>query len=233
MTERRLGALTSSALLVLAATLGCSEASSTGGDDTAGNGGEAGAGLTLPGGGAGGEVSGSSGASAGGSSGAPAGTAGAGGATSGFVEVGVCGQRGQSAVDADSFEGYEEFYLISDDGFGVDICVVRFDVGRIGPAPGGCDDCAWTHEVEYRNPEVLTDVDGVCANSELGFDSAKIEEIDGSREAYGFIDEYAGHVSVLMRYDETSAAWGPNGNANWSEETGGFGFRRPDGDCGY
>jgi hypothetical protein len=205
--------------------LGCSEASSTNGDDTAGSGGEAGAGLTLPGGGAGSE--------AGGSSAPPMGSAGAGGTASAYAEVGVCGQRGQSPVDVDSFEGYEEYYLISDDGFGEDICVVRFDVGRIGPAPGGCDDCAWTHEVEYSNPEVLIDVEGVCASSELGFDAAKIAEMDGSRAAYGFVREYAGHVSVLMKYDETSASWGPNGNANWSEETGELRFIRPDGFCGY
>jgi hypothetical protein len=218
----------------LAATLACSGKS--GGDPGTGSaqggadgvsGAEAGAGPTLPGG-AGSESGGSYDTSAG-----AANAAGAGGAAGGFAQLGVCGQRGRSPVDGDSFEGYEEYYLIGDDGFGVDICVVRFAVNRIGPAPAGCDECAWTHQVEYSNPEVLEDVDGVCANSELGLDSARIDEIDGSIEAYGFVYEYAGHVSVLMRYDEASASWGPNGNASWSEATGELRFTRPDGFCGY
>ncbi|HTV18348.1 MAG TPA: hypothetical protein VMG12_06745 [Polyangiaceae bacterium] len=164
--------------------------------------------------------------------GGSSGSTGAGGA-SGFAEMGVCGARGQSPVNADTFEGYEEFYLIGEDGFGEDICVVRFEVSRVGDAPAGCDDCAWTHLVEYRNPEILTDVDDVCATSQLGMNSARIEEIDGSQAAYGFVYEYSGHVSVLMKYDEATGSWGPNGNATWSEETGELRFDRRDGFCGY
>ncbi|MEO8177268.1 MAG: hypothetical protein ABI895_00410 [Deltaproteobacteria bacterium] len=155
------------------------------------------------------------------------------GGTSGFAEMGVCGQRGESPVTADSFEGYEEFYLIGDDGFGEDICVVRFDVARVGVAPGGCEDCTWSHQVEYRNPEVRTDVEGVCASSQLGFDSTKIDEIDGSRASYGFVNEYSGHVSVLMKYDDATGTWGPNGNATWTAATGRLRFDRRDGFCGY
>jgi hypothetical protein len=46
-----------------------------------------------------------------------------------------------------------------------------------------------THLVEYSNPTVITDVDGVCSNSELGLDQAAIAAIDGSRAAYGFVFE--------------------------------------------
>lgn len=160
------------------------------------------------------------------------GTSGAGGG-GGFAESGVCGARGQSPVSADSFAGYEEFYLIGDRGFGTDICVVRFDVSRVGEAPAGCDDCVWTHRVEYSNPQILVDVDGVCENSELGMDSARIAEIDASQAAYGFVEEYSGHVSVLMKYDETTSTWGPNGNASWNEEGGELRFDRRDGICRY
>jgi hypothetical protein len=165
-----------------------------------------------------------------GSGGTSSGGAGGG---SGFAESGVCGARGQSPVSADSFAGYEEFYLIGDRGFGTDICVVRFDVSRVGEAPAGCEDCVWTHLVEYSNPQILTDVDGVCASSALGMDSARIGEIDGSQAAYGFVYEYSGHVSVLMKYDEATSTWGPNGNATWSEEAGELRFDRRDGICGY
>jgi hypothetical protein len=160
------------------------------------------------------------------------GTSGAGGG-SGFAESGVCGARGQSPVSADSFAGYEEFYLIGDRGFGTDICVVRFDVSRVGEAPAGCDDCVWTHRVEYSNPQILVDLDGVCENSDLGMDSARIAEIDASEAAYGFVEEYSGHVSVLMKYDETTSTWGPNGNASWNEEAGELRFDRRDGICRY
>jgi hypothetical protein len=165
-----------------------------------------------------------------------AGTSGTAGTTamSGFENEGVCGQRGVSSVTADSFEGYEEYYLIGDEGFGVDICVVRFAVTRVGVGPGGCEDCAWTHRVEYGSPEVLTDVDGVCAASALGLDAAQVAEIDGSEgSSYGYVYEYSGHVSVLMKYDEASASWVPNGNGSWNEETGRLSYDRRDGFCGY
>jgi hypothetical protein len=232
---------------LLVATLAALQACSDGGSGTeAPAGGSAGDGAMMPSGGMTGSgeagapsTPGGSGGVAGGTGGAPVGgapgtggTNGAGGGSA-FAEVGVCGARGQSPVNTDSFEGYEEFYLIGEDGFGEDICVVRFDVVRVGEAPGGCEDCAWTHTVEYRNPQITTDVDGVCASSELGFDSARIDEIDGSQAAYGFVYEYSGHVSVLMKYDDATSTWGPNGNATWSEETGELRFDRRDGFCGY
>ena len=134
---------------------------------------------------------------------------------------------------------YEEFYIIGDEGFGDDICVVRFDVERVGAAPDGCDDpaadvdCLWTHEIEYSNPSVMTDENGVCAKSELGLDAAAIAEIDGSRTAYGFVSEFVGHNSVILQYDAAMAKWIANGNATWDDETGAFRFDRRDGICNY
>jgi hypothetical protein len=181
-------------------------------------------------------MAGASGRSAG--SGGAAGMAGTGGG-SGFSQVSVCGQRGQSMVNASMFEGYEEYFIISEEGFGEDICVVRFDVRRVGEAPAGCDDpaadvdCLWTHLVEFSNPMVLTDTDGVCADSELGLDQAAIDEIDGSRAAYGFVSEFAGHNSVLMKYDDAMAKWDAYGNATWDEGASFFRFDNRDGLCGY
>lgn len=231
--------------LWLGAALACSGCSDDGGGDGSPAAGSGGAGAMPPGGMTGDAGSGPAGggAGAGGVGGSLPSTAGSGGAQSGggtsgaggsaFEDSGVCGARGQSPVDADTFAGYEELYLIGEDGFGTDICVVRFDVTRVGEAPGGCDDCAWTHRVEYSNPQILIDVDGVCASSQLGLSSARIDEIDGSQASYGFVYEYSGHVSVLMKYDEGTSTWGPNGNATWSEETGELRFDRRDGICGY
>jgi hypothetical protein len=115
----------------------------------------------------------------------------------------------------------------------VDICVVRFDVARVGDAPGGCEDCRWTHLVEYSNPTLVTDVDGVCANSELGLSAARIAEIEGSQAAYGYVFEYSGHNSVLLKYDAELDSWDPFGNATWDEETSAFRFDRRDGFCNY
>ena len=156
-----------------------------------------------------------------------------------YSEVGVCGQRGQGTVDQSTFAGYEEFYLIGEEGFGDEICVVRFEVSRVGPAPDGCDDptadvdCVWTHLVEYGAGEVLTDVDGTCANSELGFDAARIDEVTGSQSAYGFVSEYAGHNSVLMAHDPATGSWDAFGNATWDPDSGAFRFDRRNGFCGY
>lgn len=173
-------------------------------------------------------------------SGSPAAGHGGGGAASGgFTNMGVCGQRGRSTVDATRFEGYEEFYILADRGFGDDICVVRFDVKRVGDAPPGCDDptadvdCLWTHLIEYSNPTVMTDVDGVCAKSERGLDMAEIQAITGSRVAYGFVSEFAGHNSVLMKYDEQKDMWDAQGNATWDESAAALRFDRRDGICRY
>jgi hypothetical protein len=157
----------------------------------------------------------------------------------GSAQVGVCGQRGEATVDADSFSGFEEFYLIGEEGFGEDICVVRFDVARVGDAPDGCDDpaagvdCLWTHLVELSNPSVVTDEGGVCAGSDLGLDAEAIAALDGSRVAYGFVSEFAGHNSVLLKYDDGLGRWDAHGNGTWDQGASAFRFDRRDGYCDY
>jgi hypothetical protein len=217
---------------------GAGGAAGAGGE--AGTGGDgAGAGGAGAAAGNGGGAAGNAGADAGGA-GADAGTGDSGaGGESGFTEVGVCGQRGEATVNASSFTGFEEFYIIGERGFGEDICVVRFDVMRVGEAPEGCDDptadvdCLWTHLVEFSNPSVVLDTDGVCADSQLGLGPDAIAEIEGSQAAYGFVSEFAGHNSVLMKYDEELAAWDAYGNGTWDEDAESFRFDRRDGTCEY
>lgn len=155
-----------------------------------------------------------------------------------FSERGVCGQRGRSTVMAASFEGFEEFYIIGDRGLGEDVCVVRFDVTRTGDGQPGCADldgqpCSWTHEVTLSNPTVELDMDGVCANSTVGLDESGIAGLVGSVASYGFVSEYAGHNSVLLKYMPASDSWVPFGNATWDEETGAFRFDNRTGQCLY
>jgi hypothetical protein len=221
----------------------------TGGSTAAGTGGSSGG--SSGNGGSSGEVSGkggSSGSSAGtgGSSsgkGGGAGTSGSGGESgSGGNEpqVGVCGLRSVGVVTADDFETYEEFYLLGEEGFGEEVCIVRVDVVRVGEAPAGCDEmagqqdeCLWTHQVEYRNPEVVLDEDGACANSDLALDAAAIAALEGKQMGYGYVFEYQGHNSVLMEYSVERSAWEPGVNAGWTESTGDFQFDRRDGFCDY
>jgi hypothetical protein len=245
-------------LLLPVALAACSGDSSDDADDAAGSGGstsqpagsgavEGNAGTGRAGSSSGMGASGASGASSAAGSGGNgnagsegAGKAGAGGGSSSeYAEVGVCGLRGMGTVSESEFSGYQELYIISEEGFGEDICVVRFDVKRVGAAPDGCDDpagdvdCLWTHMVELSNPMMMTDEGGVCADSELGLDAAAIAKLVGSRFSYGFVSEFAGHNSVLMKYDDASGKWDADGNANWNAETGAFRFDRRDGFCNY
>jgi hypothetical protein len=213
-----------------------------GGDGKAGSAGGA-AGSTSKGGSGGSGTAGSAGAmagaGAGGRAGAGAGGGGAGGAGSEFSEVGVCGERGEGMVSETEFSGFQELYIIGEEGFGEDVCVVRFDVKRVAAAPDGCDDpagdvdCLWTHTVELSNPSMVTDEGGACANSDLGLTQAKIAALAGTRASYGFVSEFAGHNSVLMEYDETSKKWDAGANATWDEATGMFRFDSRDGVCNY
>jgi hypothetical protein len=180
-----------------------------------GSGGEAGGGGTSSG------TSGSSGASGS-----------AGGA--GFTERGACGQRGEAPVNTTMFgAGFEEYYILGDRGFEPEVCIVRFAVKHLGDAPPGCVDCLWTHLVGFEMPTVMLDMDGVCANSELGMDGERMDEIVASTAAYGFVSEFSGHNSVLMKFDETTQSWEPYGNATWNPMTDEFTFNNRQGICGY
>ena len=193
------------------------------GAGTAGNGGSAGAANAT--GGTLGDA-GSTGAEAG--AGAVAGTAGA-----GSELVGVCAHRSEGTVTADDFTSFEEYYLIGEEGFGDDICVVRFDVTRVGPAPEGCTDCLWTHTVEIGMASVEVDENGVCASSELGMDADAIAELEGSQVSYGFVPEADGHASIVVTYNESTETWESYTNGTWNETSGFFRFDRRNGFCSY
>jgi hypothetical protein len=139
-----------------------------------------------------------------------------------------------ATADATSFDGYEQRYLIGEEGFGSDICVVRFDLKRVGDGPAGCDVCSWTQLLEYSNPTVATDMDGVCSKSDLHLDSAAIAGIVGSQVAIGFARQLGGaHGSARMTYNPTSAVWDVTGNATWDESTNTFKFDYREGICNY
>jgi hypothetical protein len=211
---------------LLCATSACSKgdggASGTGG--VVGSGGVVASGGTAVG--AGGAVSGTGGASPG--------AGGTSDAASTYPNVGVCGERGKATADATSFDGYEERYLIGEEGFGTDVCTLHFDLKRVGDAPAGCTVCTWTHLLEYSNPSTVTDTAGVCALSDLALDAPAIAKIVGSRVAIGFAKQLGGaHGSARMTYVETTGTWEVTGNATWNETTRTFSFDYRNGFCNY
>jgi hypothetical protein len=234
---------------------GATGGSSSGGTSSGGtsSGGTSSGGTSSGGTSSGGTSSGGSGGSGvtGGSAGVATGgsaTGGAGGSGGTEMKRGICDQMAEAIVTADDYEGTEEFFILSqeavedgriDDPMDADkICSITFDVTRSGTAPAGCEDseggmCPWTHTVTYSNPQVLIGADGGCANSELGWDEAWVDEKDGSTDTYGYIYMFAGHDSVVLTYDEMRMAWIEIGRAYWSEKTGEFNFRVRIGACRY
>jgi len=252
-------ALTLSLVLSVAGTFACSSDSSgdDGGEETGGSGGSATGGTSGSATG-GSTTGGSSGASTGGSATGGSGGAGVTGGTggsvtggsggsagAGFTKRGICGQKSEATVTATAYSGVEEFYMVSDENrqegiLDEYICLVRFDVMRVGEAPAGCVDlegvaCEWTHKIAFSNPTVVTNVDGACEKNELNWNAAWMDGIDGTEASYGFVDMYEGHNSVVMTAAGMAGAetWEVLGSAAWDMTSGDFAFDNRLGECRY
>lgn len=212
-----------SAGLFVAALSGiaCSGNDSAGAGSGGATGGNSSGGATATGG--------SAGAGTGGKSSAT------GGSGPGFLNAAVCGQRGSGTANATTYDGTAEFYIIGEAGLGTDVCSVRFDVKRVGPAehPDGCADCVWTHLVTYSNPTLVTNTDGACdANDSAPALDAMGTQITGTRIALGF-SKLAGHGDELMKYDDAMKKWVGIGRASWDEASGDLGYDIRTGTCSY
>jgi hypothetical protein len=155
---------------------------------------------------------------------------------------GVCGERGQATADETSYDGWDESFIIDEQGFGNDVCVVRFSLKRVGDAPhaSGCRDvvrardCDWTHLVEYSNPRVLTDADGVCGKSDAALTADAIARIAGTRVEIGFAKYFAYSVaSERLKFSDATGVWEPAGTANWDTTTKTFRFSDRSNYCNY
>ena len=253
---QRLG-LALSLVLSVTSTFACSDNSaSDDGAETGGSGGSSTGGSSTGGSSTGGSSTGgsSTGGSAGSSSGGTAtggsagtgttgGSAGSGGG--GFTKTGICGHRSEATVMASSYEGTEEWYMVSEEAIAdgrLDeySCLIRFDVARVGAAPAGCVDleavaCEWTNKVEVSNPTIVTNVDGACENNELGWNATWMSSLDGTQSSYGYVDMYQGHDSVVMKAAGAPGAetWAVYGRASWLPDTGEFTFDNRLGECQY
>jgi hypothetical protein len=171
------------------------------------------------------------------------GAGGSGGSSgAGFTKSGICGERVEATVNVtDTFDGLQDFQVISEESvtngmLDEYVCLIRFQVARIGRAPEGCVDldgatCDWSHLVELKNPVVVTDVNGACANNELRYDATWIAQTDGSEVAYGYISGYEGHGDVVMRYHD--GQWNPYAIGYWFNGTGEFESEHRAGYCRY
>ena len=208
--------------LAMAGGIACSS-----GDSVTGTGGSGGAAGATAG-------TGGSGGNAGTGSGGTTGAAGSGGTSGGFVNAATCGERGMATVNATSYSGYAEFFIIGEAGLGTDVCAIRFNVARIGAAPAGCTNCNWSHQVQFTNPTVMTNVDGACdANDAIpAIDAAGRAALTGSKSSRGF-SKITGHGDELMKYDDATQMWIGVGRGNWDEPTNMLGYNITTGNCSY
>lgn len=132
-----------------------------------------------------------------------------------------------------SYEGFEEQYILTNADDPEDVCRVRYEVHAVGEPEVSCEVCEWDVLVEMSNPQVVLDLGGACANSDLALDDAAIASGAGRRVAYGFAREYVGHASILMRYNDASGQWEALTTANWNQSESTLKYNRRDGICSY
>lgn len=170
----------------------------------------------------------------GGGGGGTGGNAGGGTGGASYTREGACIETALATATATTYEGTDTFALRDQAGLGTDICQVKFDVKRVADAPAGCPDCLWSHRVELSNPVTLTNENGACANSDLGFSMAKINALTGSKLSLGFVAEFAGaHASVVLKYSEQTMTWERYSYATWDETSAAFRFENRSGACNY
>jgi hypothetical protein len=124
---------------------------------------------------------------------------------------------------------------------GEDLCVVRFDANSVAEPEVPCtvissgveEACSFGTVVELSNPTTVTDVDGVCANSERALDEDGIMALVGEQCGMGFAPESTGHGDILVRFDEARMIWSEWGSATFDSESGDLAYRQSDGVCNY
>jgi hypothetical protein len=104
----------------------------------------------------------------------------------------------------------------------------------VGAAPAGCTDCNWSHQVQFSNPTVTTNVDGACdANDAIpAIDAAGRAALTGSKSSRGF-SKITGHGDALMKYDDMMKMWIEVGRGNWDQPTSSLGYNITTGNCSY
>ena len=178
-----------------------------------------------------------------GASGTEGGESGGSGGTDpiGFSNTGLCAFAGSGVWQDGSYSGTHDLILVGDQGVGEDLCVVRFDANTVSDPEVACTvissgtqlDCLFGTVVELSNPTTITDVDGVCANSERALDEDEIAAWVGEQFGMGFAPESTGHGNILVRFDESTMTWTEWASATFDSDTGDLEYRQSDGVCEY
>ena len=162
-----------------------------------------------------------------------------------FTKEAACGEEGEATANACTYDGYEDLIILDNTSFET-VCQIRFTVKRVGNAPAGCRytnfdtgaqaDCGWTQTVEYTNPVTMLDVNGACAASSFGLNSAKLQQLTGCRVAIGYAPECGDHDKACrMKYYVSSGKWdvAPGGLSYCTPENATAGNCSPSGRFGY
>ena len=143
------------------------------------------------------------------------------------VDTGLLGYEGVAVADATSYSGVEELYFIANDGAGIELCRIAYDVQAFAQR-NDCNDCQWAHDLEISQAAVVAE-DGVGCDGIshiLGFGAADVSDLDGTYLSYGYDEDFMGHAAVLMMY---VGNWNPVSYATWDEVSGDFDYDRQDG----
>ena len=149
-----------------------------------------------------------------------------------YAQTGICGTTATGVATTDTFRGQEERYLIGDEGYGDDVCRVRYSLNVIGEPRTDCPNCSWAFDLQIADASIIAESESGCTDSSLALDGTAISELNGQQTAYGYVEEYMGHSSVIMRAN-LKGQWEAIAFASWNPKTGEFSYDRKDGHCGY
>lgn len=148
-------------------------------------------------------------------------------------ELGECRISGAGIHANDMYRGTVDYLLLADQGNGEELCRVRFDLVTVAQPETPCDICYWSTVVETQNPQVLTDIDDRCAQSERMLGATEIADQVGRRVAIGFAEEATGHGEVLVELDEATNTWHEVSFGVWDPAEGSIEYDRLEGFCRY
>jgi hypothetical protein len=143
------------------------------------------------------------------------------------TDLALLGQSGAAVGGADGYSGTEDWYLVADEGSGVDICRIRYSLEATAARPDCPDDghagCIWGWDV-IRSGAAIVAESGVGCEDGLGLDAAAVDALNGTSLGIGFNPDYYGHAAVLLRDEHDGHGWFVAAFATWDEKTEAFSY---------
>ncbi|MBT3220570.1 MAG: hypothetical protein HN348_15905, partial [Proteobacteria bacterium] len=107
------------------------------------------------------------------------------------VAQGMSGIDGGADCDGLTYDGWEELFLIGDEGKGDDICRLQVELDSVGVPRADCDICTWAFDLEVTAASIVVESESGCA-AYLGIDSSNVGNLVGTTRAYGYTPNYFG-----------------------------------------